>query len=176
MMTEDIRELQCVAVCCSVLQCVAVRCSVLQCVAVCCSESSVCYSVYSPRLLQIPPTQFAFQISTGNYDSADFLIFFCGEILPGGRDTVICHVLSSMFSKSCASIHADHEPTTCVEVRVAVCCSVLQCVAVFCSVLNQCSPSRAPQSLPTTNPRPVLQCVLQCVAMCCNVLQCVAVC
>jgi len=30
-------ELQCVAVCCSVLQCVAVCCSVLQCVAVCCS-------------------------------------------------------------------------------------------------------------------------------------------
>jgi len=30
-------NVQCVAVCCSVLQCVAVRCSVLQCVAVCCS-------------------------------------------------------------------------------------------------------------------------------------------
>jgi len=28
---------RCVAVCCGVLQCVAVRCSVLQCVAVCCS-------------------------------------------------------------------------------------------------------------------------------------------
>jgi len=32
--------LQCVAVCCSVLQCVAVCCSVLQCVAVCCSVGS----------------------------------------------------------------------------------------------------------------------------------------
>jgi len=31
------REMQCVAVCCSVLQCVAVCCSVLQCVAVCCT-------------------------------------------------------------------------------------------------------------------------------------------
>ena len=30
-------ELQCVAVCCSVVQCVAVCCSVYQCVAVCCS-------------------------------------------------------------------------------------------------------------------------------------------
>jgi len=33
----DSHQLQCVAVCCSVLQCVAVCCSVLQCVAVCCS-------------------------------------------------------------------------------------------------------------------------------------------
>ena len=30
-------DLQCVAVCCSVLQRVVVRCSVLQCVAVCCN-------------------------------------------------------------------------------------------------------------------------------------------
>jgi len=35
--TGESVELQCVAVCCSVLQCVAVCCSVLQCVAVCCS-------------------------------------------------------------------------------------------------------------------------------------------
>ena len=34
---EHILNMQCVAVCCSVLQCVAVCCSVLQCVAVCCS-------------------------------------------------------------------------------------------------------------------------------------------
>ena len=36
---------------------------------------------------------------------------------------------------------------------VAVCCSVLQCAAVYCSVFS----------------------VLQCVAVCCNVLQCAAV-
>jgi len=48
---------------------------------------------------------------------------------------------------------------------VAVCCSVLQCVAVECMYLLS-----------------VLQCVavccsvLQCVAVCCSVLQCVAVC
>jgi len=40
---------------------------------------------------------------------------------------------------------------------IAVCCSVLQCVAVCVAVC--CS---------------VLQCVLQCVAVCCSVLQCVA--
>ena len=33
-------ELQCVAVCCSVLQCVALCCSALQCVAMCCSTIS----------------------------------------------------------------------------------------------------------------------------------------
>ena len=45
-------------------------------------------------------------------------------------------------------------------VKIAVCCSALQCVAVCCSVL-QC----------------VAVCcsVLQCVAVCCSVLQCVAV-
>ena len=37
-------EIQCVAVCCSVLQCVAVCCSVLQCVAVCCSVLQ-CFAV-----------------------------------------------------------------------------------------------------------------------------------
>jgi len=39
----------------------------------------------------------------------------------------------------------------CVELRVAACCSVLQCVAVCCRVL-------------------------QCFAVCCSVLQCVVVC
>jgi len=37
---------------------------------------------------------------------------------------------------------------------VTLCCSVLQCPAIFCSVLP----------------------ALQCVAVCCSVLQCVAVC
>ena len=54
---------------------------------------------------------------------------------------------------------------------VAVCCSVVQCGAVWCSVL-QCVAVCCS----------VLQCgavwcsVLQCVAVCCSVLQCVAVC
>ena len=49
--------------------------------------------------------------------------------------------------------------------RTVVCCSVLQCVAVCCSVL------------PFTgyNGRIVCCSVLQCVAVCCSVLQCVAV-
>ena len=43
------------------------------------------------------------------------------------------------------------------SMHVAVCCSVLQCVAVRCHVLPNGG-------------------VLPCVAVCCNVLQCVAVC
>jgi len=48
--------------------------------------------------------------------------------------------------------------------RVAVCCSVLQCVAVH---------SRSLLGVPSW----VIKrgCVLQCVAVCCSVLQCVAV-
>ena len=79
----------------------------------------------------------------------------------------------------------------------AVCCSVLQCVAVFCSAIQQMSsrlcvfPGSEPLST-TTNEfhpsdaldmrdvtrasviRPIYS-VLQCVAVCCSVLQCVAV-
>jgi len=62
----------------------------------------------------------------------------------------------------------------CIAVHKECVFSVLQCVAVRCSVLQcvQCVPVRCS----------VLQCVavscsvLQCVAVCCSVLQCVAVC
>jgi len=57
---------------------------------------------------------------------------------------------------------------------VAVCRSVLQCVAVFCSE------SRVVASAAACKDAGVLQCVavccsvLQCVAVCCNALQCIA--
>jgi len=57
---------------------------------------------------------------------------------------------------------------------VAVCCGVLRCVAVCCSVLSSAADSCVAEG--------VLRCVavcfsvLQCVAVCCSVLQCVAVC
>jgi len=47
-----------------------------------------------------------------------------------------------------------------------VCCSVLQCVAVYYSVL-QC----AATFISTVHSN----CVLQCVAVCCSVLQCITV-
>jgi len=67
---------------------------------------------------------------------------------------------------------------TCV---VAVCCSVLQCVAVgklvgfVCFNLRSCSVLQCVAvcvSVVCLDP----PCVLQCVAVCCSVLQCVAVC
>ena len=63
---------------------------------------------------------------------------------------------------------------------VAVCCSVLQCVAVCRSVLQYVVlpgvsfPSRR-NPLRRRCPRGVGSCVLQCVAVCCSVLQYVAV-
>ena len=56
----------------------------------------------------------------------------------------------------------------CVLQRVAVCCSVLQCVAVPVYILIDLSTH-------VLTYRHVLQRVLQCVAVCCSVLQSVAV-
>jgi len=63
--------------------------------------------------------------------------------------------------------------STEVRVVVAVCCSVLhvlQCTAVFCSVLQRVAVSYCGK------PRVLTFCCSQCVAACCNVLWCVAVC
>ena len=74
------------------------------------------------------------------------------------RECVIPHSRVLQCVAVCCSV------LQCVAVLlqcVAVCYSVLQCVAVRCSVL-QCVA--------------VCYSVLQCVAVCCSVLQCVAVC
>ena len=49
-----------------------------------------------------------------------------------------------------------------------MCCNVLQCVAVSCSVLQRQFADSIVADKHTSN-------VLQCVAVCCNGLQCVAV-
>ena len=72
---------------------------------------------------------------------------------------------------------------------VAVCCSVLQCVAVFHTYGLICIPprrecwqqppriSRAVATRPILSPQLSVWCrVLQCIAVCCSVLQCVAAC
>ena len=51
---------------------------------------------------------------------------------------------------------------------VAVCCSALGCVAVFCSLKSQ-------EEARTCLARQGLNSVIHCVALCCNVLYCVAV-
>ena len=77
---------------------------------------------------------------------------------------MICSVLqcggASLQSRVCCGVISWRRIAVNFE-RCIVCCSVLQCVAVYCSVL-QC----------------VAVCcsVLQCAAVCCSVLQCAAVC
>jgi len=115
----------CVAICCRLLQCgAAVCCSVLQqCVAVCCSV----------------------------------LVFVCSQaemkksVVLGPRCVVPCvAVCCSVLQQLCSVLQcvilwvihmfAARNEKECIawtKVRVAVCCSVLQCVAVHCSVLQQ---------------------------------------
>jgi len=59
-----------------------------------------------------------------------------------------------------------------------VCCSVLQCVAVCCSVLQLEYGLEGSNVFDVSGGVCVAVCysVLQCVAVCCSVLQCVAVC
>jgi len=72
----------------------------------------------------------------------------------------VCCTGAGISSVSSNCVVADSAGT------VAVCCIVLQCVAVRCRVL---------QSFQSLSSQIVLA-LLQCVAVCCRVLQCVAVC
>jgi len=103
---------------------------------------------------------------------------------------VSCSVLqcrrAPSFTRQIANLESSHVRRVCVLQCVAVCCSVLQCVAV--SVGTLITPQNA--SHQTSHVRcvcvcDVLWCVLQCIAVCCrvqgvtvccSVLQCVAVC
>jgi len=80
-----------------------------------------------------------------------------------------CNTLQHSYCSSDTHVmsctHASHEP----KFAVAVCCSVLQCVAV-------CSESHASQEQVISKCNSVCCSVLQYVAVCCSVLQCVAVC
>jgi len=60
------------------------------------------------------------------------------------------------------------------EVDLMCCSSVLQCVAVCCSVV--CGRSNSSPSFLNQSDLCIVKSVLQCVAVCCSVLQCVAVC
>jgi len=177
--------LQCVAVCWSVLQCVAVcalvRCSlvhgkrllythewviphtcavccnVLQCVAVCCV---VCCSLIRGKMNYLPP-----RMSLPTH--------MCGVLQCAA---VRCSVLRSVLQCDASKkwLIYPHEwviPHTC-----AVCCSVLQCVAVCCVVC--CSLMR--KKMTYLNPRmshPTHMCgVLHCAAVCCSVLRSVLQC
>jgi len=98
--------LQCVAVCCSARQCVAVCCSVLQCAVVCC------------KLL--PRAAMCCRVSQHRN----------ATVLPSK-----CHSIATLNARPRGAIRADSRRVGTMRCSVAVCYSVLQCVAV-CQRLN----------------------------------------
>jgi len=92
---------------------------------------------------------------------------------------------SCSYSRVQSQSHANFHPMLTLTLATApVCCSVMQCDAVWCSVLQCLLWERALLWVRTCwfmHPDPLYNvflwvCVLQCVAVCCSVLQCVAVC
>jgi len=116
-------------------------------------------------------------------------IFFFGSLPEPTLENIFTHWEYETSSRGGKYFIAD---IAINEVRFAVCCSVLQCVAVRCSVL-QCFADYLLNGYLEVKmfhrrhsdkwaQRSVLKCVivccsvLQCDAVCCSVLQCVAVC
>jgi len=217
--------MQRVAVCCSVLQCVAVRCgvssmcptsgimrialgirmashlkhvyiytsvavscSVLRCVAVCCSvlhASHECDDEDSARHQNTQPSEKRIYI---------YIWALCSSVL----QCVAC--VSHEWDDEDSARHQNAQPSE-TRIYIYMCCSVLQCVAMYCSVLQSvavlflcvaacCSGLHASHnwddqdSIQHQNTQPSETCicmhmycsVLLSVAVCCSVLQCVAVC
>ena len=127
--------LQGVTVCCSVLQCVAVSrvgmregVCVLQCVAVCCSVLQ-CVAVYC-FLESEYERECVFQCVAVNLNRSCrsiFLYFCCNTHCNKHRNTH--YHTGSVHMCSYSFLDSGHESEH-------VCCSVLQCVAVCCSVLQ----------------------------------------
>ena len=79
-------------------------------------------------------------------------------MLAGKKQQVVCVCVCIFASFVVGTVSLDRVRSTglrWIECAVAVCCSVLQCVAVWFEVDLMCCCS-----------------VLQCVAVCCSVLQC----
>ena len=111
-------NLQCVAVCCSVLQCVEVCCSVSQCVAVCWWQIVEEYVEYQ---------------GGGNIQC----VAVCCSVL---QCVAVClQCVGGKQLKSTLNITC-RQSTVCCRVLqcVAVCCSVLQCAAVCCKSAAVC--------------------------------------
>ena len=118
--------LQCVAVCCCVLQCVAVCCCVLQCVAVC---------------LQHIATRSNILRHTAAWNTA--AIFACSHVHVS-QYTAVCrsmlqYAVCLQHIATCSNT-LQHITTHCstrecvADAYAAMCCSVLQCVAVYLRV------------------------------------------
>ena len=193
--TQCCSVLQCAAVCCSVLQCVAVCCSVLQCVAIVLQQISSrnTFSMHPCFLLHTCKYIVLQYIAVYRQNvAADFVtehifhplmlpiaylhmntskLLCCGFFAAWlrGFPRVSLSTCQTILIGCSNTVYALMIPIAYLQkYDVAVCCSVLQCVAVCCkciaSVLQQISLRNRCCS------------VLQCVAVCCSVLQFVAVC
>jgi len=148
------RVLMCITVCCSVLQCVAVRGSVVQCVAVCCrrdnnalpmisiscvsSSVAVCYSV-----LRYVPVCCRRDKNTLQTVSIAFILHYNTHFISLQHKNH-CNTYFTLKSKTVnlRLVYLYVWSTTLfffliymVYCHGLVQCSVLQCVAVCCSVL-----------------------------------------
>jgi len=133
-----------------------------------------CRGALKSNLLQLSATQ-------GHTRNTRSTLACCG----GARESNPLQYGATHATLTCCSI-AQHSVCWCVLHYVAVCCSVLQCVAEPQRIVQH-SASTATLACcrgasKSKHPYNVLQCVavccsvLQCVAVCCSVLQCVAVC
>jgi len=141
--------LQCVAVCCSVLHCVALCCSLLQCVAVCCS------------VLQCVAECCTLGINSRPYESScSALQLQCIAVCCSALQCVAAHCSVFMSHRrprksSCSALQLQsvaERPRFCnvlqrdLANQGAVRCSVVQCVAVCCSVfMSQTGPLESSQ-------------------------------
>jgi len=189
--------------CCSVLQCVAVCCSVLQCVAVCCSIAlwrsmlqCVTYEWVMPHIWLLWVVGGRQNIHETHRSTLQHTATHCSTLQ---HTTTYCNALQHATTRCNMLLHTHkifwfvcwcHTPGISSQ-RVAVCCSVLQWIAMYCSVLQRvaacCSVLqwnipvilvRLDALLSISSQCVVCACcsVLQCFTACCSVLQCVAAC
>ena len=116
--------LQRVAVCCSELQCVAASCSVLQCVAVWCSVMQ-CVVVVWYNVMQCDA------VRCSVLQCAQHTVTLClrvSDTHTHRHTDCVSHTGEQTHTRVCAR----YEVFTLLNVQcVAVCCSVLLCVAVY---------------------------------------------
>jgi len=165
----------CVAVCCSVLQCVAVCLAVLWSVLQFFCDTCMCISFTHSHTLVLSLVLMSYIYATFSQAIVGccsvlqcvavryrVLLFFLR------RDAARC----STPQMSCLYATCSQASKECCSAlqRAAVCCSVLQCVAVRCRASQM-------SCIYATCLQAIMGCcsVLQSAAVCCSVLQCVAV-
>jgi len=153
-MSVAVCALQCTAVC-SVLQCVTVCCSALQCVAACGKRRTVTLKqAFNSSSFDLLWYSIFVDCATLHHTATFGTRYLCCSMYVAVCCRTCVAVCCSVLQVCCSvwiGVCRDSQTRLLVACGTCVTVSVLQCVAVCCSVL-------------------------QCVAMCCSVLRCVAVC